>query len=567
MRKLILLAISLSASLAIAGTLRNQQADTLVSTDTTKSWTLPSASDTICGLTSTQTLTNKTINSANNTLTGVLSNPMTTGGDIIYGGTSGTATRLANGSSGQVLTSAGGTSAPSWQTPSGGASTATRGLYNFGISAGSGSPANSISFTVTQADGATAPTSGSPAIFSTVTNYPYGASSLSITSTLSITIPAGGTLGIIPGNGINYYIWIYLINNGSSADICVTGVNPYVGNGVTNATDVFQTSLVVTGQISSSSNVAGAVYCATKSSGAAPAQLVGRAYAQAGILNTSNQWTTSVNAVTVAPNITRFYTNGAYQASGTILPTATNAHVFTIPSSSITAGAIYSTGGNYFMASNTIASTTSVTMASLSGFVTPSGTGTLTLVSGTGPATIAYTAVTNSRPVLSTAATVNYVSYVRDGDMIDAWFNYYSTATLTSAAAGTGDYLFNLPFPMNASAYSGSGGGALLNITAQTVGTFNGATANNQYKIQAWGTAEQSSTLSFYVNSAVPYYMGGVLGGAAIAPLVRVLGMYGTNAAITNFEVPMGSSIIPLGSNVAMNFHVRYASTLGIYGP
>lgn len=43
--------------------------------------------------------------------------PMTTGGDIIYGGASGTGTRLANGTSGQVLTSAGGTAAPSWATP------------------------------------------------------------------------------------------------------------------------------------------------------------------------------------------------------------------------------------------------------------------------------------------------------------------------------------------------------------------------------------------------------------------------------------------------------------------
>ncbi len=40
--------------------------------------------------------------------------PMTTGGDIIYGGASGTGTRLANGTSGQVLTSSGGTSAPTW---------------------------------------------------------------------------------------------------------------------------------------------------------------------------------------------------------------------------------------------------------------------------------------------------------------------------------------------------------------------------------------------------------------------------------------------------------------------
>lgn len=49
----------------------------------------------------------------------LMTNPMTTGGDLIYGGASGVPTRLANGSSGQVLTSAGGTSAPTWQTITG----------------------------------------------------------------------------------------------------------------------------------------------------------------------------------------------------------------------------------------------------------------------------------------------------------------------------------------------------------------------------------------------------------------------------------------------------------------
>lgn len=43
--------------------------------------------------------------------------PMTTGGDIIYGGASGAGTRLANGSSGQFLQSQGGTSAPIWSAP------------------------------------------------------------------------------------------------------------------------------------------------------------------------------------------------------------------------------------------------------------------------------------------------------------------------------------------------------------------------------------------------------------------------------------------------------------------
>jgi hypothetical protein len=89
------------------------------------------------------TLTNKTISGASNTLTvraasditgqlpianggtGASSksaafdalSPMSAGGDLIYGGASGTATRLANGSSGNVLTSQGSTNAPIWAAP------------------------------------------------------------------------------------------------------------------------------------------------------------------------------------------------------------------------------------------------------------------------------------------------------------------------------------------------------------------------------------------------------------------------------------------------------------------
>lgn len=52
-------------------------------------------------------------------LNGKMANPMTTGGDLIYAGASGTPMRLANGSAGQVLSSQGGTSAPSWASPGG----------------------------------------------------------------------------------------------------------------------------------------------------------------------------------------------------------------------------------------------------------------------------------------------------------------------------------------------------------------------------------------------------------------------------------------------------------------
>lgn len=51
--------------------------------------------------------------------------PMTTGGDLIYGGASGTGTRLANGSAGQVLVSQGTTLAPVWGA-NGGAATGSQ---------------------------------------------------------------------------------------------------------------------------------------------------------------------------------------------------------------------------------------------------------------------------------------------------------------------------------------------------------------------------------------------------------------------------------------------------------
>lgn len=58
---------------------------------------------------------------------GNMTNPMTTGGDIIYGGASGSPTRLANGSVAQVLTSSGGTDAPVWSDPVADASTTVKG--------------------------------------------------------------------------------------------------------------------------------------------------------------------------------------------------------------------------------------------------------------------------------------------------------------------------------------------------------------------------------------------------------------------------------------------------------
>ena len=52
-------------------------------------------------------------------------NPMTTGGDLVYGGASGVETRLANGTAGQVLQSNGTTLAPTWVALAGGGNAQT----------------------------------------------------------------------------------------------------------------------------------------------------------------------------------------------------------------------------------------------------------------------------------------------------------------------------------------------------------------------------------------------------------------------------------------------------------
>jgi len=49
-----------------------------------------------------------------------MANPMTTQGDIIYGGSSGTPTRLSKGTAGQVLTMNSGATAPQWSNPTAG---------------------------------------------------------------------------------------------------------------------------------------------------------------------------------------------------------------------------------------------------------------------------------------------------------------------------------------------------------------------------------------------------------------------------------------------------------------
>lgn len=121
--------------------------------------------------------------------TGGFANPMTTAGDIIYGGASGTPTRLAGGTSAYVLTSNGATSAPSWQAAAGG---------------GGGSAVL----------GATSYDSGSDSVWATRTST-TPADIDATNGSLAITVPASGKIVVqcavdctFTGGQDGAYLWL-----------------------------------------------------------------------------------------------------------------------------------------------------------------------------------------------------------------------------------------------------------------------------------------------------------------------------------------------------------------------
>lgn len=161
---------------------------------------------------------------------------------------------------------------------------------------------------------------------------------------------------------------------------------------------------------------------------------------------------------------------------------ATSAYSFTITSSSVTIGAVYSNNGAQFICKVTIASLTTMLM---SGTGAPAASGTLTLVSGTGPATIAFSAVTSTgQPVKATTKTNDSLMWRRIGANAEYWV-HLGWASGTGAVAGSEDYVLFLPsnlfFDSNAKTYLPVIGNATSVPAAQEIwvgGTINGGVSS-----------------------------------------------------------------------------------------
>jgi hypothetical protein len=187
--------------------------------------------------------------------------PMSAGGDLIYGGTSGTGTRLPNGTPAQVLTSQGGTAPPIWATPT--ASDFSSPTFRK-FTSGSGTYNKSYTFNIV---------SGSATIGATYTNnavtftvYATVASSVKVVMSGSGAPASSGTLTKTSGTGdatLSFisvvsplYLKVRLVGGGAGG----AGGNPGATNGGAGGTTSFGTSLltVTGGAASSPTNNSGA---------------------------------------------------------------------------------------------------------------------------------------------------------------------------------------------------------------------------------------------------------------------------------------------------------------------
>lgn len=146
--------------------------------------------------------------------------PMSASGDIIYGGTAGTGTRLPAGTDGHVLSLAAGL--PSWAAP---AASPTQAYETNNLGLACSVAGNALTIALKQSDGSTDPTTGAGAVnigfrSSTATAGSYNVRNT--TAALSLVISSGSTLG--HASGVSQAIWVYALDNAGTVELAVSSV-------------------------------------------------------------------------------------------------------------------------------------------------------------------------------------------------------------------------------------------------------------------------------------------------------------------------------------------------------
>ncbi|HEY5236378.1 MAG TPA: hypothetical protein VIJ14_09390 [Rhabdochlamydiaceae bacterium] len=129
----------------------------------------------------------------------------------------------------------------------------------------------------------------------------------------------------------------------------------------------------------------------------------------------------------------------------TVINIAPTQYTFTVTSANATVGATYSNNGQTFTVSATIVAATTLVCT---GTGAPSASGTLTLVSGTGDATIAFSAFTqNTNIIMSNAATSSATETV--SFYSPASFIYFESDQPVSVIYNNGSPMAVNPFQIN----------------------------------------------------------------------------------------------------------------------
>jgi hypothetical protein len=173
----------------------------------------------------------------------------------------------------------------SWTSFSSSAPSQSFVLYNLGLNVSVSS--NAMTIALKQADGSTNPSTGTSAVsigFRSSTGSSGAYSLVNVTSSLSITIPSGATLG--QTSAVNQYVWVYAINNAGTVDLCVSGVSLFQDNSIQSTTAI------------TSGSTSGSVLYSNSAYSSLSIRLIGRLLVNE---TTAGTWASNTTDIVLAP--------------------------------------------------------------------------------------------------------------------------------------------------------------------------------------------------------------------------------------------------------------------------